>query len=113
MVKVKVLKVTKKILIGYNATPYLKRPGRALSYFKAGIKWRIPLCCIIQFSIDCLVGRAPGVWRGEKHHKYGVFVPCSFHKDKDYKMPQRYIMKDGQLSVMMEVPITIRRAPVV
>lgn len=51
------------------------------SHIKAGIQDRFPLCCILHFCLDQILGRMSGLRRGGLKTKYGeTYVPCSICK---------------------------------
>jgi hypothetical protein len=49
-----------------------------LRHFINGVKYGYPLCCIINFCIDSIVGLPSGISRGVRH-RLGGYVPCRLH----------------------------------
>ncbi len=48
---------------------------------KLGLDYGYPLCCVLNFTIDSLLGVPSGLSRGEAYdEKLGSYVPCEFHK---------------------------------
>jgi len=46
-----------------------------------GLSYGYPLCCILNFTIDSLLGVPSGLSRGESYSgKFGSYIPCEFHK---------------------------------
>ncbi|MGD0175610.1 MAG: hypothetical protein ABSC50_02155 [Candidatus Bathyarchaeia archaeon] len=59
----------------------LDKLSKSKSDFMFGLRYGYPLCCVLNFTIDSLIGIPSGVSRGESYNtKVGPYVPCHFHK---------------------------------
>lgn len=52
-----------------------------LYYFRIGLEYGYPVCCVIHFSWDTIRGNPPALRRGGIHKpgEEKVYVPCIFH----------------------------------
>jgi hypothetical protein len=54
---------------------------RALEAFSSGLKYGYPVCCVLNYALDALLGIPSGITRGEKVDlKSGTYVPCHYHR---------------------------------
>jgi hypothetical protein len=54
---------------------------RALDAFSSGLKSGYPLCCVLNYVLDALLGIPSGISRGERFDpNWGSYVPCHYHK---------------------------------
>ena len=70
-------------------TSIRKRPRQAIRDFALGIRYRYPLCCIINFCIDTFFGKTyAGLKRGFYKIRGGPCVPCIIcqRKRQDIKL---------------------------
>jgi hypothetical protein len=59
----------------------LDRLSKSKRDFMLGLSYGYPLCCVLNFTIDSLLGVPSGLSRGESYsRKLGSYVPCEFHK---------------------------------
>ena len=58
---------------------------KAVKHFKLGIKYHYPICCILHFCIDSLMGKLPGKERRKilKRKDNSFYVPCVIHSLSD------------------------------
>jgi len=55
--------------------------ARASANVVRGLKCGYPLCCVLNYSLDSLLGIPSGLSRGELvKPRTGTYVPCYFHK---------------------------------
>jgi hypothetical protein len=55
--------------------------ARAAASVVRGLKCGYPLCCVLNYSLDSLLGIPSGLSRGEvAMPKTGAYVPCYFHR---------------------------------
>lgn len=54
--------------------------SRAIGSIVLGLKMGYPVCCVLNYSLDALLGIPSGLSRGElRSPALGVYVPCHFH----------------------------------
>jgi len=54
---------------------------RAVTSFVRGLRLGYPACCVLNYSLDSLLGIPSGLSRGESSSpNTGAYVPCHFHK---------------------------------
>jgi hypothetical protein len=59
----------------------VNRIARAIHSARDGLKFGYPLCCVLNYSLDLLLGIPSGLSRGEiADFRAGPHVPCHFHK---------------------------------
>lgn len=57
------------------------RAARAVKDLLRGIKLRYPICCVLNYSLDTILGVPAGLSRGEiSSPPVGTYVPCHLHK---------------------------------
>jgi len=55
--------------------------ARAIGSFLRGLRLGYPACCVLNYSLDSLLGIPSGLSRGEASSpNKGTYVPCHFHK---------------------------------
>jgi len=63
--------------------PFFKRVGRIPNDLVCGIKDRFPVCCIIHYCLDQILGRRSGMRRGSLENRFGItYVPCYICKNQ-------------------------------
>jgi hypothetical protein len=69
------------------------RLSKSKGDFIVGLRYGYPLCCVLNFTIDSLLGIPSGLSRGESHHaEIGPYVPCHFHKRVRHTLTRRESM---------------------
>ena len=59
----------------------LTRLRKAKRDLIAGLRYRYPLCCTLNYALDAVLGLPAGLSRGERiDPSIGTYVPCHFHK---------------------------------
>lgn len=63
------------------------RVKSAIRDFYLGVKYRFPLCCILNFCLDKLGKKWSGQKRGFKYTRWDVpYVPCIFHTSRYFRI---------------------------
>ena len=58
-----------------------RRLTRAKRDLVAGLRYGYPVCCVLNYTLDSILGLPGGLSRGERFDsKSRGFVPCHFHK---------------------------------
>lgn len=66
---------------GEEALQILERLLKGKRDFTVGVQHRYPLCCVLNYVLDSLLGTPAGLRRGETlDPRTGTYVPCHFHK---------------------------------
>ena len=71
----------KTVVIGFSL-PLQKRIVKALNDFIAGIHYKYPICCVLNFCIDTILDRPSAQLRYSKRTEY---VECWMHIKKNGK----------------------------
>lgn len=61
--------------------PLIGRVARAIEALLQGARFGYPVCCVLNYSFDTLLGLPSGLRRGETcSPRLGTYVPCQYHK---------------------------------
>jgi hypothetical protein len=59
----------------------LQRLSKARRDFVVGVRYGYPLCCVLNYTLDSVLGTPAALRRGETlNPRTGTYVPCHFHK---------------------------------
>lgn len=68
-------------LVGARSRGFLGRLSRAIGSIVLGLKIGYPVCCVLNYSLDELLGIPSGLSRGElRTSELGAYAPCHFHR---------------------------------